>query len=223
MKTVSGSRTQVALIDLSAISDNAAVLSRRGGGLELIADLRADAYGHGLAEVAAAAIAGGARVRAVDFEGQTNLESKFLSAGTDLYGLHADPELRPAMRVSAVVVGTKIIAAGEGVSYGHTWLAQTTTSIALVGIGYADGLDRSAGNRATLSLGGSARPVIGRVAMNALVLDLGQDSAEVGDEVIVFGSPALGEPAVWQFAQSLGRPSAEVVCGFGNHLARVYR
>ena len=220
--TLPGSRIHSASIDLSAIRDNAAVLVRRAGCRVVLADVRADAYGHGLTAVIDAAVDGGAFVRDIDFSVSSEDDSDFVSAGSALYGLSADLELRPAMRVSALVVGTKTIDAGESVSYGYTWTASSRTNLALVGIGYADGMDRIASNVGSLRLGGATRRIVGRVAMNALVLDLGQDSATVGDEVVVFGDPSVGEPAVWDWASSLGRPSAEIVSVFGSHLPRVY-
>jgi len=220
--TLPGSRIHSASIDLSAIRDNAAVLVRRAGSRVVVADVRADAYGHGLNAVIDAAVDGGALVRAIDFSVSSGHDVDFVSAGSDLYGLSADLELQPAMRVSALVVGTKTIDAGESVSYGYTWTASSRTNLALVGIGYAEGMDRIASNVGSLRLGGAARRIVGRVAMNALVLDLGQDSAAIGDEVVVFGDPSVGEPAVWDWASSLGRPSAEIVSVFGSHLPRVY-
>jgi alanine racemase len=220
--TLPGSRIHSASIDLSAIRDNAAVLVRRAGSRVVVADLRADAYGHGLNAVLDAAADGGALVRDIDFSVSSGHDVDFVSAGSDLYGLSADLELQPAMRVSALVVGTKTIDAGESVSYGYTWTASSRTNLALVGIGYAEGMDRIASNVGSLRLGGAARRIVGRVAMNALVLDLGQDSAAIGDEVVVFGDPSVGEPAVWDWASSLGRPSAEIVSVFGSHLPRVY-
>lgn len=220
--TLPGSRIHSASIDLSAIRDNAAVLVRRAGSRVVVADVRADAYGHGLNAVIDAAVDGGALVRAIDFSVSSGHDVDFVSAGSDLYGLSADLELQPAMRVSALVVGTKTIDAGESVSYGYTWTASSRTNLALVGIGYAEGMDRIASNVGSLRLGGAARRIVGRVAMNALVLDLGQDSAAIGDEVVVFGDPSVGEPAVWDWAGSLGRPSAEIVSVFGSHLPRVY-
>ena len=221
--TLPGSRIHSASIDLSAIRDNAAVLVRRAGSRVVVADVRADAYGHGLNAVIDAAVDGGALVRAIDLSASSGHDVDFVSAGSDLYGLSADLELQPAMRVSALVVGTKTIDAGESVSYGYTWTASSRTNLALVGIGYAEGMDRIASNVGSLRLGGAARRIVGRVAMNALVLDLGQDSAAIGDEVVVFGDPSVGEPAVWDWASSLGRPSAEIVSVFGSHLPRVYR
>ncbi|WP_255461371.1 alanine racemase C-terminal domain-containing protein [Glaciihabitans sp. INWT7] len=220
--TLPGSRIHSASIDLSAIRDNAAVLARRAGSRVLVADVRADAYGHGLTAVTDAALDGGAFIRDLDFAASSGVHGDFVSAGVALYGLSSDPELRAAMRVSALVVGTKTIDAGESVSYGYTWTASARTNLALVGIGYADGLDRIASNVGSLLLEGAARRIVGRVAMNALVLDLGSDRAAIGDEAVVFGDPLAGEPAVWDWAGSLGRPSAEIVSVFGSHLPRVY-
>ena len=221
--TLSGSPFYHASINLSAIRNNAAVLVRRAGSRAVVADLRADAYGHGVTAVTAAAIDGGVFVRDIDYSASSGHDAESISAGEALYGLCADRELQPAMRVSALVVGIKTIDAGESVSYGYTWTAPSRTNLALVGIGYAEGLDRCASNVGSLRLRGAARRIVGRVAMNALVLDLGQDSAVIGDEVVVFGDPSGQDPAVWDWASSLGRPSAEIVSVFGSHLPRVYR
>ena len=223
MITLSGSHIHGASINLSAIRDNAAVLARRAGSRVVVADLRADAYGHGVTAVAAAAADGGVSVRDIDFAAATGGDAEFISAGEALYGLCVDCELQPAMRVSALVVGTKTIDAGESVSYGYTWTAPLRTNLALVGIGYAEGVDRIASNVGSLRLRGAPRRIVGRVAMNALVLDLGQDVAMIGDEAIVFGDPSGEDPAVGDWASSLGRPSAEIVSVFGSHLPRVYR
>ncbi|MBK4346718.1 alanine racemase C-terminal domain-containing protein [Lacisediminihabitans changchengi] len=197
-------------VDLEAIRHNTAVLLSRGR--PVLADVSADGYGHGAAEVARVATEAGAT--SIDGErGESNLA---------LYGMTDDPALRPAMRVSAVVVATKTIDAGEGVSYGLTYRATARTNLALVGIGYADGLDRSASNTASLLLNGTQRRIVGRVAMNALVLELGDDTAQVGDEAVVFGDPAAGDPHVREWAASIGRPPAEVTAVIGLHLPRSY-
>src|SRR5450830_313358 len=169
--TLTNARLNEARIDLSAIRANAAVLARRAGQRLLVADVAADGYGHGALAVARAAIEGGASAvsvselpEALELRGALELGDagsvievistrgssglpllrggvEAVSAGAALYGLTDDPELRPAMRVSARVVGTKTIEAGDGVSYGLTYRASARTNLALVGIGYADGLD----------------------------------------------------------------------------------
>ena len=142
-----------------------------------------------------------------------------------LYGLgpkSARNGLRPAMRVSAQVVATKTIEAGEGVSYGYTYRATRRTNLALVSIGYADGLDRRASNRGTLWLDGAPRLIAGRVAMNYVVLELGEDSTTVGAEAVLFGDEARGEPSATRWAESIGVPVSAVVCTIGAHVARSY-
>ena len=121
--TLPGSRIHSASIDLSAIRENAAVLVRRAASRIVVADVRADAYGHGLAAVIDAAVDGGACARDIDSAASLDHDADLVSAGSALYGLSADLELQPAMRVSALVVGTKTIDAGESVSYGYTWTA----------------------------------------------------------------------------------------------------
>jgi alanine racemase len=234
-----------ARIDLSAIRENAAVLSLEASGRPLVADVAADGYGHGAVEVALAALEGGASWILVsdpadaDALRDAGIDAEILAArgpraalligreppyiaSEALYGMTGDAALRSAMRVSATVVGVKSIAAGEGVSYGYTYRAETRTTLALVGIGYADGVTRSAGNVGMMRLDGRQRRIAGRVAMNALVLELGDDTARVGDEVVVFGDPATGEPTVHEWAEAVGVSPAEATTGFGGHLPRVY-
>jgi alanine racemase len=151
--------------------------------------------------------------------------------GPALYGLggssglerSAEAGLRAAMRVTARVVGTKTIEAGDGVSYGYTFRALARTNLALVAIGYADGLDRRAGNTASIWLGGRSRMIAGRVAMNVAVLELGDDIVSIGDEAVVFGDPALGEPAADDWAGSLGISAEESATVFGRSLPRSHR
>jgi alanine racemase len=245
--TLTNARLNEARIDLSAIRANAAVLVRRAGRRVLVADVAADGYGHGAVAVARAAVEGGARGlsvsdaddalelrgagSAIDVIAQRGLcghpllrdraGAEAVSAGAALYGLTDDPELRPAMRVSARVVATKTIDAGEGVSYGFTYRAGRRTNLALVGIGYADGLDRISSNIGTLLLGGTPRMIAGRVAMNALVLDLGDDTTSVGEEAVVFGDARNGEPTAAAWAAALGKTAVEVASVFGAHLPRV--
>ncbi len=206
-------------IALSAIRHNAAVLRLRAGSRTLLADVAADGYGHGAVAAARAAIEGGASALSLrELDG-----AEVVFAGAELYGLADDPELLPAMRVTARVLSIKTIDAGEGVSYGYTWRAVRRTNLALVGIGYADGLDRSASNLGTLFLAGAARPIAGRVAMNALVLDLGDDRVSVGQEAVVFGDERRGEPSATSWAAALGKSAVEVAVVFGTHLPRTTR
>jgi alanine racemase len=217
-------------ISWGAISANAEVLADRG---ITIADLRADAYGHQLVSSAAAVLEGGATSLLVSSEADAAaLDRAGIIApvireyggptmGGALYGL--DGVLRPAMRISARVVGIKTIQPGDGVSYGYTYRAPVRTNLALVALGYADGLDRWASNRGTVLLSGASRLIAGRVAMNVHVLELGDDTAAVGDEAVLFGDPAAGEPSVVDWASSIGASPAAVTSVFGARLRAVAR
>lgn len=144
--------------------------------------------------------------------------------GIALYGLGAEaPEfgLAAAMRVSAPVLITKSIEPGDGVSYGYTFRAERKTNLAMVAIGYADGLDRRAGNLASMALAHKSRRIVGRVAMNATVLDIGDDEVTPGETAVLFG--AIGEPSAHSWADAVGTTEDEIVTVFGRSLPRSYR
>ena len=111
-----------------------------------------------------------------------------------LYGLDplggnpADHGLRPAMTVRAPVALTKRVPAGVGVSYGHTYVTDRETTLALVPVGYADGVPRAAGNRAPVLAAGAQRTIAGRVCMDQFVLDVGDAAVEPGDDGRPVGS-----------------------------------
>ncbi len=146
-----------------------------------------------------------------------------LSPVPDL-GSAADYGLREAMRLVARVANVKQIPAGQGVSYGHTYAPQANTRVALVPLGYADGIPRHASNAGPVLLDGRQLPVAGRVCMDQFVLDLGPDSSvAIGDEVVVFGSAARGEPTAQDWAQAADTISYEIVTRIGARLPRLYR
>lgn len=140
--------------------------------------------------------------------------------GIAAYGLSPVPEvgdfgLRPAMTLRARVALVKEVAAGEGVSYGHEWIAPHDTNIALIPLGYADGVPRALGGRFSVLVGDTLRPNIGRVCMDQLVVDLGPEPPTVaeGDEAVLFGPGDRGELTAQHWADLLGTIHYEVVTG----------
>ncbi len=130
-------------------------------------------------------------------------------------------ELRPVMTLRASLIAVKTIPAGQGVSYGHTWAPEQDTTIALVPLGYADGLMRAAGNRSSVTVNGRQVPIVGRVCMDQCVVDLGPGSTDrVGDEAIVFGS---GGRPVNEFAADCGTIGYEMVTRIGPRVQRIVR
>jgi alanine racemase len=199
-------------VTMLTVSDVAAAAELREGGIQVPISV---SYFHSADDAR--------RAEELDVVLRRTLDSWTLKeVGPHLYGLGGNGEagLRAAMRVTTRVVGTKTIEAGDGVSYGYTFRAARRTNLALVALGYADGLDRRAGNTASLWLGGKRRTIAGRVAMNVAVLDLGDDIVSIGDEAVVFGDPALGEPAADDWAASLGISAAEAATVFGRSLPR---
>jgi alanine racemase len=150
--------------------------------------------------------------------------------GIALYGLSPVPTLgdmglMPAMTVKCTVALVKSIRAGEGVSYGHTWIAQQDTTVALLPIGYADGVFRSLGGRLEVQINGRRRPGVGRVCMDQFLVDLGPGPVDVadGDEAILFGPGTRGEPTAQEWADLLDSIHYEVVTSPRGRIIRTYR
>jgi len=135
-------------------------------------------------------------------------------------GHTADLGLVPAMTARATLALTKPVAAGAGVSYGHTWIAPQPTTVGLVPVGYGDGVPRHASNTAETWVGGKRRPVRGRICMDQLVVDLEGDQARAGDEVVLFGTGRDGEPTAQDWAEACGTISYEIVTRIGGRFAR---
>jgi alanine racemase len=148
--------------------------------------------------------------------------------GVALYGLDplgGDPAahgLRPAMTVRAAVALTKRVPAGVGVSYGHTYFPTSETTLALVPVGYADGVPRAGGNRAPVLAGGAQRTIAGRVCMDQFVLDVGDDAIAPGDEVVLWGPGDGGEPTAQQWADAVDTIHYELVTRIGGRFTRRY-
>ena len=145
--------------------------------------------------------------------------------GIAVYGLSPLPRdprgeyrhgLRPAMTARARVALTKRVPAGQGVSYGHTYTTERETTLALVPVGYADGVPRHASNAGPVLLGGRVRTVAGRVCMDQIVLDCGDDPVAPGDLATLFGPGDGGEPTADDWADVVGTINYEIVTRFGS-------
>ncbi|WP_043537004.1 alanine racemase [Saccharomonospora cyanea] len=145
-----------------------------------------------------------------------DLHFDLVRPGIAIYGLNPVPQqedLRPAMTFRSSVVLTKRISAGESVSYGQTWTASRDTTLALVPVGYADGVPRTLSGRMSVWLDGTRRPVAGRVCMDQLVVDCGDDEPELGTEVVLFGTGEGGMPTATEWADTIGTIDYEIVTG----------
>ena len=168
------------------------------------------------------------------FEGQTSL-----SLG-----------LRPAMELSAAIAAVKRVPAGSGVSYGYTYRtgasdgvataepqAEGESTLALIPLGYADGIPRHASSRGPVWINGRTYRVSGRIAMDQFVVDLGADDAIIGDRAVLFGDPGIaddggtpsrpgggapGFPSADDWAVAADTINYEIVTRIGPRVTRTY-
>ncbi|MGV8874932.1 MAG: alanine racemase [Rhodococcus sp. (in: high G+C Gram-positive bacteria)] len=158
---------------------------------------------------------------------RSDLGFDMVRPGIALYGLSPVPELgtfglRPVMTLSAQVANIKKVSEGESVSYGYTWTAPADTVVALIALGYADGVVRRLGGRFEVTIAGRRYPSVGRVCMDQFVVDLGGESTgvAVGDEALLFGPGDRGEAHAQDWADALETISYEVVTGIRGRVRR---
>jgi alanine racemase len=141
------------------------------------------------------------------------------------------PEPRPVVAVRARVVAVRRVAAGESVSYNASWRAARSTTVATLGIGYADGVRRAVGlsGRGAVLLGPDARrrPIIGAVTMDLTMVETGDRPAQVGDVATLIGESAGGSGAgeritLEEFSAWSGELQRAVLTSLGPRLPRVY-
>lgn len=168
-----------------------------------------------------AATAGALRVPSARFD--------LVRVGIGTYGLSpfddmrsADLGLRPALELSAGVVSVKRAAAGSGVSYGYDYHTGAETTLALVPLGYGDGIPRQASGRGPVSINGRKYRVAGRVAMDQFVVDVGNDEILVGDRAVLFGDPVNGVPSVEDWARAADTINYEIVTRLGGRIEWTY-
>jgi alanine racemase len=148
--------------------------------------------------------------------------------GIMLYGLYPAPSLaarcalRPAMSLRSAVGLVRRVPAGEGISYGHTFAPQRDTTIVTVPIGYGDGYPRLLSNTGSVLIGGRRRPIAGRVTMDTIMADVGDDDVASGDEVVLIGSQGAEEITATEIADLTGTINYEIVCSIGPRVPRRY-
>lgn len=128
--------------------------------------------------------------------------------------------LRPVMTLRATIAAVRRVEPGAGVSYDYSYRTDAPTTLALVPLGYADGVPRSASNTGPVVINGRRYRVCGRIAMDQFVVDVGDDEVAVGDDAILFGDPAAGAPRVEEWAEAAGTINYELVTRIGPRVAR---
>lgn len=161
--------------------------------------------------------------------GRPEARYNLVRVGLGTYGLSpfdgvpaAELGLVPALELSAAIVSVKRVSAGSGVSYGHRYRTERETTLALVPLGYSDGIPRQASNRGPVRIGGETFQVCGTVAMDQFIVDVGDAEVSVGDRAVVFGDPATGAPSAADWADAAGTINYELVTRLGRRVERRY-
>lgn len=150
--------------------------------------------------------------------------------GIALYGCAPDRDcaglldLRPVMTLRTTIAQLRDVAAGTPISYGRTFTAPHDLRMAVLPVGYADGLSRSLSGRARFRLHGTDVPVIGRICMDMCMVDITDvPQAKVGDELTLFGYDEDGQCVpVERLAEASGTISYEILCTLSKRIARLY-
>ncbi len=131
--------------------------------------------------------------------------------------------IKPVMEFKTRVLYTKALAKGESVSYDRIFIADRDTRVATLPVGYEDGYNRLLSNCGEVLIQGRRFPVIGRVTMDMIVVDLGDDtSVQEGDEVVLFGKQDNNEITVESICEKINTIPYEVICWVSNRVQRIY-
>lgn len=156
------------------------------------------------------------------------LHYDMVRVGLGLYGLYPAPHLRhtchlkPLMQVKARVTQVKTIEAGTGVSYGYKFIADRPLRIAVVGIGYADGVPRLLSNQMQVLIRGQQVRQLGAITMDQMMIDVSSvPNVQAGEVVTVLGRDGDYEITADDWARAIGTISWEILCGFKHRLPRV--
>ncbi|THV40688.1 alanine racemase [Glycomyces buryatensis] len=145
--------------------------------------------------------------------------------GIALYGYNPLPripvDLLPVMELRAKVMTVKLLRAGTGISYGHTYHLERDSNVALVPLGYADGIPRAASGKAEVYLAGKRRRVLGRICMDQFVVDLGDDLVPPGENAVLIGA-ADHHPDADDWAEWAGTIPNEILTGIGSRVPRYW-
>lgn len=180
----------------------------------LTPDLRADAYGIGLAEVSRIAADAGHSHAVISM----GAEALSVLDGARDGSTEWIRSVEPWLTFEADVVSLKSVPEDTPVSYGYQYRTARDTTLALVSVGYADGVPRTASFSAHMALRGGPHPIAGRIAMDQCVLDIGDADCELGETIVVWGN----EPRLEQWSHWSGRSPELLVSHLAARVVRIW-
>lgn len=149
--------------------------------------------------------------------------------GIALYGIYPAEHLKrialnliPALNLKSRIVYFKVARGGSGISYKHTWIAPENTRVVTIPLGYGDGYLRCLSNRANVLIRGKRYPIVGNICMDQFMVDIGQDEAFNGDEVVLIGKQGDEQVTVNDLASLAQTVPAEILTSLNSRIPRVY-
>lgn len=149
-------------------------------------------------------------------------------AGIMLYGHYPSSEtsesirLKQVMALKTYVAHVRRLPKGHNVSYARRWTTKRETGLAVLPVGYADGLRRGLTNTGQVLIRNKRYPMVGTVTMDQIMVDVGDDRIEPGDPVLIWGDSNQGTLQVLDVAESIGTIPYELTCGLTTRVGRVY-
>ena len=149
-------------------------------------------------------------------------------AGILMYGHFPSPDTtcsvqpKQVMTLKTYVGHIRDMPAGHAISYGRRWTTPKATKIAVLPIGYADGMRRSLTNIGEVLIRGKRYPIVGAVTMDQIMIDVGDDPVKPGDEVVLWGDSQQGSIQVSEVAEKIGTIPYEITCGVSKRVKREY-
>ena len=172
-------------------------------------------------------------IHAANSMGIVGYKTKILNLarpGLMLYGLYPDDRLKkkirlnPALSVKSKVMFVKDVVKGRSISYGRTFIAKKNMTVATLAIGYRDGYLRALSNKSSVLIDGKRCPVVGRVTMDQIMVDVSKvKTVRPGMEAVVLGRQGKEEISAEELATLAGTINYEIVCSLGNRLTRIYK
>ncbi|MCL4247205.1 MAG: alanine racemase [Anaerolineae bacterium] len=148
--------------------------------------------------------------------------------GLALYGLSpsetvpAPPDFMPAMTWKSLIASVKTLPASHTVGYGNTYVTQRETLVAVIPVGYADGLRRAPAHQGEVLVRGQRAPIIGRVSMEKTIIDVSHiPDVHIGDEVVLLGAQGDERISAEEIGRKIGTINYEVVCSILPRVPRV--
>lgn len=153
---------------------------------------------------------------------------EFVRPGLLLYGMRPDMSylerapVEPVMSLKSEVVFIKRVPPNEGISYDLTYITDRLTTIATIPIGYGDGCLQRLSNCGKVLIGGKRYPIVGKVCMDQIMVDVGDDRVRIGEEVVVIGSQGDERITVEEICELTGALPYEVTIGISGRVPRLY-